>query len=259
MRKAFLIAGLLLSAAASLRAESYNSLEQALKSPQKVTALTLNEYDRALKHLPPALGSMINLQELNIACLEELEDLPEEIGNLRKLEKLIIGNGNGCSMNVSIPESIGNLKDLRVLRLHGALDGRGLGITPQIKPLPKSISNLKNLEELDLGRNGLAAFPSEVSLSSLSKLRRLNLSFNEIHELPDSTGTLQELVELDIHGNGGVELPKSLAALDYVKILMGDNSLKPPEQARLRAMFPRVTFDFENEFDSAGANEESVN
>lgn len=258
MKKTFLIAGLLLSPATLIRAESYDSLEQALKSPAVVTALSLNEHDRALKHLPPELGSMINLQELSIACLEELEGLPAEVGNLRKLEKLIIDNANGCGMNVSIPESIGNLTNLKVLRLYGALDGRGEGGKLRIKELPRNISNLRGLEELDLGRNGLTSFPSQLSLSSMSKLRKINLSFNDIHELPDSLGTLNDLVELDVSGNGGVALPKSLANTNGVRIRMGNNYLKLRDQERLRNMFPRANFEFENEFDDGAANEESV-
>jgi len=259
MRKTLLLAGLMLTPVVLVRAQSFDSLEQALRSPMVVTTLSLDSHDRALKHLPPELGLLINLKELNISCLEELEDLPVEIGNLKKLEKLIIDNGNGCQMNVSIPESIGQLENLKVLRLYGALDARVEGNKPRIKNLPKNISNLKSLEELDLGRNGLKIFPSQLKLSSNSNLKKFNLSFNEIHELPSFIGELKNLVELDVSGNSGIDLPKSLANLNGLKIFMGNNSLKIREQQKLRRLFPKVNFEFANEFDGSNSNEEPGN
>src|SRR5881227_2650739 len=105
-------------------AESFDNLAQALASPEKVTSLSIKEYDPNIKHLPPKLGALVNLKELEISCLENLEDVPVEIGQLKKLEKLIIDNGNACLMNVSIPASITNLK---VLRLFGALGPGEIG------------------------------------------------------------------------------------------------------------------------------------
>ena len=43
-----------------------------------------------LNTFPSQLGTLINLAELDISCLENLEDLPSEIGNLKKLEKLLL-------------------------------------------------------------------------------------------------------------------------------------------------------------------------
>jgi hypothetical protein len=105
-------------------AESFDNLAQALASPERVTSLSINESDSNMKHLPPKLGALINLKELEMSCLENLEDIPVEIGQLEKLEKIIIDTGDGCQMNVSIPASIGELTNLKVLRLYGALDPR---------------------------------------------------------------------------------------------------------------------------------------
>ncbi|HEX7956366.1 MAG TPA: hypothetical protein VF508_05445, partial [Pyrinomonadaceae bacterium] len=106
----------------------FESLEQALRTPEKVKRLRVeSDGGSGWKHLPPGLGKLVNLEALEMACLESLEDLPAEIGELRKLEELILDNGNGCSMNVSLPRSVGRLENLRVLRLYGALDGRDVG------------------------------------------------------------------------------------------------------------------------------------
>jgi hypothetical protein len=93
----------------------------ALTQPEKVTSLTFNPTND-LNTLPAELWTLTNLRELNLSCLEDLKKLPPEIGRLRSLQKLIFDCGNGGSMNISLPEEIGNLKNLSVLRLYGAMD-----------------------------------------------------------------------------------------------------------------------------------------
>jgi Leucine-rich repeat (LRR) protein len=211
-----------------------------------------------MKHLPARVGTLVNLEALEIACLEKLEDLPEEIGALRKLEELIIDNGNGCSMNVLLPRSIGRLENLRVLRLYGALDGRDLDDEggagkPKSKPLPDTLGNLSKLEELDLGRNGLVAVPTQVA--SLRGLKKLGLDYNALSVLPSFVGNLTKLEELSLNSNGGVGLPRSLAGLKGLRVFMGNNKLTLREQRSLRSRFPAAVFNFENEYDDDAANE----
>src|SRR5215204_5197249 len=143
---------LVLGAAGALRQEegAFDSLEKALREPGKVRRLAIQGgEDPEMKHLPPGLGRLVNLEALEISCLEKLEDLPEEIGQLQKLEELVIDNGNGCSMNVSLPRSVGRLASLRVLRLYGALDGRDVGAAgpARNKVLPDELAELQRLEE----------------------------------------------------------------------------------------------------------------
>jgi Leucine-rich repeat (LRR) protein len=236
--------------------EFFDSLEHALLVPEHVISLVIN--DPALTQLPPQLGLLIHLKELKILCLERLEELPKEIGNLWNLEKLIIDNGTGCQMNVSIPPSIGQLENLRTLTLYGAIDPRENGSqepisASKIKDLPATIGQLQNLEELDLGRNGLRTVPSAVA--SLRNLKRLLLDYNDIHELPAFIGELKNLQELSLLGNGGVNLPLSLNKLHGLTVFMGNNSLTLEAQEQLRRTYPDITFDFENDYDDSAANE----
>ena len=205
--------------------QAVESLEEAFKAPERVKRLLLLSENQEMKHLPSRLGELVNLEALEMACLENLEDLPEEIGALRKLEQLIIDNGNGCSMNVTLPSSIGRLENLRVLRLYGALDGRVLDAeegapAPVVKPLPETFGNLSKLEELDLGRNGLTAVPPQVG--SLRGLKKLGLDYNDIRVLPSFVGNLSKLEELTLNSNGGVRLPDSLAGLEGLENLHGE-------------------------------------
>jgi len=234
-------------------AESFDNLAQALASPERVTSLSIKEYDPNIKHLPPKLGALTNLKELEISCLENLEDIPVEIGQLKKLEKIIIDNGNGCGMNVSIPASIGDLTNLKVLRLYGALAPSEIGSS--VKPLPATIAKLQNLEELDLGGNGLQTIPPEIS--DLKNLKKLGLDYNDLHDPPSFIGDLKNLRDLSIRSNHVIKLPKSLSKLSRLRISMGNNYLKLKDQVELRRQFPGATFDFENEYDDVAANEES--
>ncbi len=261
MKNHLFIASMCITLTSIMRAESFDSLEQAFVAPEKATTLSITKYDPAIKHLPSQLGTLINLVELDISCLENLEDLPSEIGNLKKLEKLIIDNGNGCQMNISLPDSIGNLSNLKVLRLYGALAPTDLSDTnkpiqpSKVKSLPGTIGKLQNLEELDLGRNAIKGIPPQIA--SLQKLKKLALDYSDIHELPSFVGNLKNLQELSVCGNGGIKLPKSLSNLNGLKIFMGNNHLKIKDQEKLRRLFPKATFSFENGYDDSAANEET--
>jgi hypothetical protein len=77
-----------------------------------------------LQNLPKEIGQLKNLRILELHCLEKLDELPIEIGQLIRLERIIINNGNGCVMNIKIPNSIGKLQNLKELTLYGAIDAR---------------------------------------------------------------------------------------------------------------------------------------
>src|ERR1039457_4788211 len=71
------------------------------------------------------IGDYPDLEVLSISCLEDLQSLPESIGSLKKLKELKIDNGNGCSMNPVLPETMGNLRSLQKMILYGAQDPSG--------------------------------------------------------------------------------------------------------------------------------------
>ena len=225
----------------------YDSFEKALREPEKVTHLILTNFDTNRKNLPAQFGSLVNLEVLQMACLEKLRELPASIGNLRKLEKIIIDNGNGCEMRlISLPPSIGQLERLRILNLWGAISSRAI--------FPPTMAKLHNLEDLNLGRNGLKTVPSVVA--SLRNLKRLTLDYNELRAVPPFISNLKNLRELSVMANNHIALPDSLATMKGLKIFMGNNALKRQDQQQLRKRFPNIVFDFENDMDDGRANEE---
>jgi hypothetical protein len=235
----------------------FDNLDKALLVPKKVIHLTIEQQYQDATHLPSKIGELVNLKTLQLACMSVLEDLPTEIGQLQKLEKLIIDNGNGCQMNIALPTTIGQLKNLKELVLYGALDARDIehhdSIQPsKIKNLPEEIGNLKNLVVLNLGRNGIQSVPNQIA--SLTNLKVLRLDYNDILEIPSFISNFKNLQELDLTGNQNIELPNSLSELKNLKVYMKNNSLKIKVQKELKNRFPNITFIFENEY--VGGNEE---
>jgi Leucine-rich repeat (LRR) protein len=198
-----------------------------------------------------------DLEVLSINCMESLQSLPETIGILHKLRELLIDNGNGCGMNPVIPESIGNLHSLEKLVLIGAQDPRfdEKGVDPLLKKrhkFPKGMSQLKNLTYLDLSRNGLDEIPEFVK--DLPKLRELGFAWNmDVKELPRFLTELRELRTLRLDSDGLTDLPDFLNQLPLLNhITLGDNCEITPstvKKAALKRRFPRVKFDFRDEYD----------
>lgn len=203
------------------------------------------------------IGSYPDLEVLKISCVEELRALPDSIGKLTKLKELIIDNGNGCSMNPLLPESIGNLSSLEKLVLYGAQDPREDGGEHQPRErhkFPASMSRLKNLVYLDLGRNGLAEIPPFVK--ELPKLKELGFAWNmNLKSIPPWLIDLRELTTLRLDSDGLTDLPDLLNRMPKLnRITLGDNCKITQNRAKkrdLRKRFPRITFDFADEYDCA--------
>lgn len=229
---------------------AFDSFEKAFQSPEKVKCLNpvFEGDDLNMKSLPAKFGTLVNLEVFSFGCLEQLTTLPASIGNLSKMRELIIDNGNGCSMSVALPASIGKLQNLRVLRLYGAIESA--------KPLPASIAQLRSVEVLDLGRNGLTTVPA--SIAALSNLKTLRLEYNALKAVPAFVGNFKNLQELSIDANENIKmLPAPLGKIKGLKVSMGNNALKLRDQKTLRTRFPNIAFSFENEFDDGRANEEA--
>jgi len=203
------------------------------------------------------LGNYPNLETLSISCIEHLRALPDSIGELAKLKALIIDNGNGCSMNPVLPESIGNLHLLEKLVLYGAQDPRGEGRERSVQPkerhrFPASMSQLKNLRYLDLGRNGLDEIPAFVK--DLPRLTELRFQWNlKLKTVPAFIIDLRELSTLSLDANDLEDLPSFLNTLPKLtRITLGDNCSITQSTAKmnqLKKRFPRVEFDFTDEYD----------
>ena len=178
------------------------------------------------------------LEKLVIDELNELAELPENIGVLSQLKHFVI---NGCRELKALPPSFGQLTTLELFELAGcaALSFDGLGPLKHLKQLkhfrilgdivsepsfpdwvcscdfplenlclgggstfPEGLTNFKNLTELTLHfRVHASNLEVSESISALSLLRNLELSSDKPISLPDSFSKLTSLEELWINAD----------------------------------------------------------
>lgn len=158
--------------------------------------------------------------------------VPDEIADLEMLEELHISNyGKVPEQSHPLPEAIGKLKNLRILRFQ---------FYPVGGRFPESLFDLTNLEELRItGASGTDAQPIPKSIANLTKLKTLNLGgCNLTGSLIPELGELHELTELSLWGCGlSGSVPAELGDLiNLRKIDLSGNKLSgviPAEISRL--------------------------
>lgn len=154
--------------------------------------------------IPAEIGKLTNLKYLDLCKAFELKKIPREIGNLKKLQIILLS----LTKVESIPPEIGNLTELKTLWLG----------SNNIAEIPKEIGNLINLEDLDLSSNPhLTRVPNEIC--NLVSLKYLEIAHCKLVAIPDKIGRLKELQSLNLFGNNLKYLPKSIAQLDKLKKL----------------------------------------
>jgi Leucine-rich repeat (LRR) protein len=107
----------------------------------------------------------------------------------------------------SIPSSISELKNLKSLLL----------ADNNLKCLPDEIYSLKSLQELNLGNNKLKKINQKIS--ELENLQLLHLSSNIIKQLPSEISELRNLEYLWLNNNPIQSLQKEIFLLPKLKIL----------------------------------------
>lgn len=145
-----------------------------------------------------------------------LKALPECIGDLAHLRVLrVIGNHLE-----RLPESIGKLTLLQDVFLFGN----------RLRTLPESICNCTGLERLYLAGNRLESLPE--GIGGLKKLSVLSLPGNCLKTLPDSIGELGALQDLFLFDNPLLGLPDSIRHLTGLKrVYLGNQYLKDQHAA----------------------------
>ncbi|RNA38661.1 leucine-rich repeat-containing 40 [Brachionus plicatilis] len=209
-----------------------------------------------LTQLPNGLCTLKYLVELN-ASHNRLGELPQNFGHLDDLENLNLSNNR---LN-SIPKSFRWLHKIRKINL--AVNSLKTNLSEiffstnltlidlsenQIETLPEELNELANLEQFYAKKNKITIFPT---FYKCSKLKDLDLSFNQIKEIDDKTfnnlislvnfyirdnklcslsqsiKNLKNLERIDLSNNDLSALPNELAELEYVKqLLISGNPLR---------------------------------
>jgi leucine-rich repeat protein SHOC2 len=157
-----------------------------------------------LRRFPQEITALINLRSLAVVA-DSFVSIPASIGQLKELEFLDLGDDlYGGNALASLPNEMGALKKLRYLFLFGN----------NLTVLPESFTALP-IEELRLRYN---SFSSIQSISVVGSLRELDLSDNPLTEF-SALGALVNLEELKLGGSGIRFIPPSFKSLLRLKSL----------------------------------------
>uniref|UniRef100_UPI0037E8584C p53-induced death domain-containing protein 1 n=1 Tax=Semicossyphus pulcher TaxID=241346 RepID=UPI0037E8584C len=139
-------------------------------------------------------------------------------GQVRGIQYLRLGSEDKPGLDGAL-DVLPHLTDLRSLAIRGHCfyDSQGDPLPGLLTTLPTSVSSLSHLVHLDLSFNQLTSLPS--CLLSLPVLSLLLLSHNHLSALPPDVGQLSSLTYLSLLGNELVSLPPSLGQLKALQTL----------------------------------------
>ncbi|CAH8439383.1 unnamed protein product [Heterobilharzia americana] len=177
----------------------------------------LDVTENKLTKLPRTLWKLKGLQSLSCSS-NQIAYLPEEVGYLKCLTILRVNN-NKLS---SLPRSFSKLTDLLLLQLDGNyfdhIPSQIFSCTSLLElsmsnnvvegNLPARINSLSALRTLNLARNRISGFPSE--LEKLECLEYLNISDNPVKKLSLPLAKLLQIQELSAAGCGLSCVPDDL-------------------------------------------------
>ncbi|MQM16361.1 hypothetical protein Taro_049315 [Colocasia esculenta] len=199
----------------------YHDLDQLFLKLKMLRVLGLNEC--GIRELPGSFADLKHLRYLDLGGNDDLERLPESLGNLYNLQVLKL---NYCGIR-ELPGSIADLKHLRHIDLQGNRD---------LENLPESLGNLYNLQVLILiCCNSLVTLPP--TMSQLVNLKHFQPYDCHLLYFIDGVGKLTGLQELKVSGRQLRELG-GMCMLRKLKIthLEEVGSKEEAIQARLHTM-----------------------
>ena len=181
--------------------------------------------------IPPELGVLTNLTNLDLKKNNLTGPIPAELGGLSSLSDLLLF---GNELSGAIPTELGDLASLTILdladnRLSGSIPGR--------------LGGLVNLVTLNLGGNELAG-PLPAELGYATKLEGLDVRSNALTgSVPPEFGNLTLLNSLIFADNPGLSgpLPPGIASLEQLERFMaGETALCRPADSEFAAWFRAI-------------------
>jgi len=152
--------------------------------------------------ISPKISNLCSLAVLDLHD-NQLEDLPDELGDLRSMTRLNLSHNRFSR----IPNGIFQMIDLRVLQLNNN----------KIELVDERLGDVNMLHQLDLANNHLQGLPG--SIGFLTKVSNLNLSNNKLEDLPPEISSMSGLTTLDLNNNKLKSIPESMKNLSHLEIL----------------------------------------
>ncbi len=163
--------------------------------------------DCGLTEIPPELLACKDLEHLSLGN-NQLTVLPPETNQWSQLKTIDLSNNPG----LGFPLGLTKLKQLRTITLYQT----------NLRTLPEEISQLTILNILNIGQNpilpeGLNVLKNRVSIQAL------DLSYCNLSEVPKVLTTISSLRRLDLTGNSIQSLPPSFFDLDLASLSLDEN------------------------------------
>lgn len=192
-----------------------NVTAQKLENAKKLGVLSLSEH--GLDSIPSPV------YDVPLRTLDLSKNNLTNVGPLEKLVDLKSLNLDQNKLPAGSLVAISKLTKLQNLSLSSNLLGKPLPAEHRAEPLPELPASLK---QLDLSRNFFSNVPRPVISPNLTKLEKLDLSFNQLATVPDEISNLKNLEELRLDSNMIVSLPEAIGLLSKLKALsLRDNKI----------------------------------
>ncbi|SHJ90637.1 gliding motility-associated C-terminal domain-containing protein [Maribacter aquivivus] len=159
-----------------------------------LTYLNLSDNDLT-GTIPVSLGNLVELRSLILGQQQLTGNLPVSLRNLTNLIELSI---QSTRIDGNLPEEYSELTNLQILRLKSYTNAFIGGLTGSI---PNSYGNLVNLRTLDLWGNALSG-TLPVSLSNLVNMEYFSVANNQISgTLPASYSSWTNIIRFEVYNN----------------------------------------------------------
>ena len=199
----------------------------ALCNLRNLEELMIDGRDVQLERIPDEIGNLTRLNTLFITLTPDSQDISENLYNLTELRELRIRQGSYTTLS----NNIRNLTNLRRLNIMYNFD---------INRLPATIGQLTNLEDLRLYQTEIEFLPD--SITNCTRLRSLRIIETALVELPENIGVLTNLTEVMIVDTAIQTLPASLTQLINLQTLfIRDNQDLPSELLEAEPFGPFIT------------------
>eukprot|EP00953_Heterococcus_sp_UTEX-ZZ885_P031032 16336-Heterococcus_DN1.PRE.3 len=156
--------------------------------------LTLNIAFNNIESLPPELGDLPLLRDLDCSC-NRLSIFPAELQAYHRLTRQCVNSAQ-----------IGRCTRLRRLKANGN----------RLTEVPASLSKCVLLDTIILSENKLTALPA--ALGTLQGLTVLRLANNDLRTVPHELAAVTTLQEVDCSGNAKLDMiPLQLRGKSFIK------------------------------------------
>lgn len=164
-----------------------------------------------LKSIPVEIQNLTQLTEFTCSRSAEITELPDAIGKLPLLEKLVLST----TYVSSLPPSTSNLKNLKRVDMQGTL----------ITEFPPPLAQLQGLEVLSFSLCEKLSL-KEDDFQHLVNLKKLYLGGSSIQMVPRGLRACRSLVWLDLECCANItEVPAWLADLDLKCLKLSNTGL----------------------------------